>query len=91
MPNPLYSSFYRNCWAITPSDTQPVQGPKTEAGTPSRECRGFYCTVSGNVVARFADDRANSAVTLPVIANTIYPFSLGYVYTATTATIFGLL
>ena len=92
MPNPLYSTASRQCFLITPSDAHGIQGPVQSDGKPIRGCTRIYCTVSGNIVAKFADDANNASVTLPVIANTEYEWSLGWVYaTGNTATIFGLL
>jgi hypothetical protein len=81
MPDPLYSGHYAHAATITPSDTVPLS-----------DVRGILALTTGNVVARFRDDQAAAAaVTFPVVAGTVYPFCLRYVYiTGTTATMLGL-
>jgi hypothetical protein len=68
-----------SCVAITPHATNEIN-----------PTRGIMVTVAGNIACRFEDD--SSDVTIPVSANTVYPFAIKAVrVTSTTATgIFGL-
>lgn len=91
MPDPLYSGRYTQAFAVTTSDTTTIQGPLQANGNALPYCKGFLALTAGNVVAQFQDDRANAVVTFPVLAGTVYPFSLSYFYTTSTATILGLL
>jgi hypothetical protein len=83
---------FTQAWPIEPSDTVQVSAgaPTSELGAPASACLAILALTDGDVTARFAGDRANSAVTFPVLAGTLYPFSLTYVYLATTATLLGL-
>lgn len=90
MPDPLYSGRYNQAFALTPSDSATVQGPMQSGGFRQPYCSAILALTSGNITARFKDDHANAAVTFPVIAGTVYPFALAYVYTTSTATMLGL-
>lgn len=90
MPDPLYSRRYASGWAITPSDTQPLQGPVQANGKHLGHCSAIHALTSGNVTAKFADDQAAAPV-FPVIAGEIYPYKLSNVYLATTASLMALL
>lgn len=90
MPDPLYSGRFTQAFAITPSDVRPIQGPKQSNGQPLPYCSGIHVLTSGNLTVRFKEDAANSSVTLPVTAGEHYPYALSFVYTASTATLLGL-
>jgi hypothetical protein len=82
---------YSRIFAITPSDTKPIQGPLQADGTHTPYCEGFLCTVSGNLVATGRNNRGASSVTFPVTAGLQYDIGLSMVYVASTASIIGLL
>ncbi len=91
MPDPLYSTRYTQSFVIIPSNTTPILGPTQANGQPLPYCGGIIALTSGNVTAKFKEDHNNPPVTFPVVAGEWYPYSLSYVYTATTATLLGLL
>ena len=82
---------YKSAWLITPSNTQTVQGPVQGNGVPIPYCDGFLALTAGSVTATLRDDRARPAVTFQVLAGTIYPMALSFVFTGSTANLLGLL
>ena len=70
-----------HAFTITPSNTDYF----ADANDVQYVTKGIMCTVSGNIVAIFANDTA--AVTVPILAGVLYPFSLKRINsTNTTAT-----
>jgi hypothetical protein len=90
VPDPLYSGRYTQAFTIAASSQQ-IRGSPREDGKPTPYCSGIHALTSGTVTAIFKEDIGNGPVTFPVVAGTLYPYSLTFVTALTDATLLGLL
>lgn len=80
--DPSFSARLSKAFALTPSDTTPVNGGH---GTKAVLALG-----TGNVTVKFQEDSAASIV-LPVLSGQTYPWNLRMVYTASAVSLVGFL
>jgi len=81
--DPTWSTRLSKAFDITPSDTVPLNsGHGTKA---------VLALTDGNVDVLFQEDQPSAKITLPVVAGTLYPFNLRFVYTTSVATLAGFL
>jgi len=84
MATPYVDTFDKAVARTTPVTGVKAVTPADGTDLPNGPCRGLMATVAGNIAVYTKD---GDEVTLPVNANTIYPFSVGRVLsTGTTAT-----
>ena len=53
--------------------------------------KAVLALTDGNVDVLFQEDQPSAKITLPVVAGTLYPFNLRFVYTTSVATLAGFL